>query len=402
MATKPDTTAGHSPGPDKIHAWLRERNQETADLALRLTACESPTDDLQAVTAMAELLTAELLPIGLTAFTFAPAAKDQRHLILARPGWQDRDAYQVLVGHLDTVWPLGTLARIPAMQRDGLLFGPGVFDMKAGLAQMVMALAALDGVDCWPNLEPVVFINTDEETGSRESRGHLEAIARGASRALILEPAQGVDGRIKTARMGVGHFQVEVAGRAAHSGLEPGQGVSAIRELAALITDIYRLAKEPDCTVNVGVIRGGTRHNVVAGEASALVELRAVKQADAERMEARLRALTPHDEPTTITVTGAWDRPAMERTTRNRELWHVAQSVARGMGIALDEAAVGGASDGNLTSQIVPTLDGLGAVGGGAHSDDEHVRLDYLAERATLVAEIMITDGKQADEAHDV
>ena len=358
-------------------------------MTVEFAECESPTDEPDGLAAMARLLVSRLEPLGLACSTFEPVTEGQRCLVLGRPGWRSRP-YQLLVGHLDTVWPAGTLARMPAHSAGGRVAGPGVFDMKAGFVQLIMALAALRAVGRWPALEPVVFANTDEEHGSRESRAQLITLARRAERALVLEPAYGPAGALKTARMGVGHFEVTVQGHAAHSGLEPGSGVSAIKELAHLVGEIYSLAEEPRSTVNVGVLEGGTRHNVVAESARALVELRARDADAAGQLESGLRSLRPRAVGANIAVAGGWDRPPMERTQGNVCLWHHAQSAARAVGISLVEAAVGGASDGNLTSQLTPTLDGLGAVGGGAHALDEHVIIDHLPTRSALLGVVML------------
>jgi glutamate carboxypeptidase len=372
----------------EVARWLEERRDMSAALVAEFAECESPSDQPEALREMATLLATKLGAVGFECPHFSPDTPDERCLV-ARMG-PARDSFQLIVGHIDTVWPLGTTGQMPVSIHNGVVRGPGVFDMKGGLAQLVMALSALRAHGAWPSLAPVVFVNTDEEQGSRASRTQLRALASKAKRALILEPAFGQSGSLKTSRPGVGLFEVLVHGRAAHSGLAPGEGVSATREIARLVEAVYRIERDVACTVNVGVLEGGTRQNVVADNARAAVELRANTWSAARKAEVRLRELAGRCDGVRIEVVGEWDRPPMERTPRNAQLWEIAKHAAEVLGIALSEAAVGGASDGNLTSQWTPTLDGLGAVGGGAHAIDEHISVSDLAPRSALLAMILM------------
>jgi glutamate carboxypeptidase len=292
----------------------------------------------------------------------------------------------LLLGHFDTVWPVGTLERMP-LRRDGnRLYGPGIFDMKAGIAIGVAAVRAL-GATRTPHPPVVMLWTTDEEIGSGSSRAAIEAEACQASAVLVLEPAL-PGGALKTARKGCGEYALTVHGVAAHAGLDPGKGASAIHELAAQIAAIERLQDLPrGISVNAGVISGGTRPNVVAEQARAIIDVRAVTKADAETVDAALRQLHPIRPGTRLTVEGGFDRPPMERTQAVASLYAKAADVAAALGRELREGSAGGGSDGNFTAALgVPTLDGLGAVGDGAHAAHEHIDLPSLPFRAALLA----------------
>lgn len=295
----------------------------------------------------------------------------------------------LLLGHLDTVWPVGTLARMPWRLAEGRLFGPGVLDMKAGV---VMALTALRTLRALKLSRPVtLLLNSEEEVGSPISRPITERLAQGCAAVFVLEPAQGL--AYKTARKGVGHFELQIAGVAAHSGVDFERGHSAIRELAHQIevtagfTDLAS-----GITVNAGVIAGGTRSNVIAASARAEIDVRIAKAADAMRLDRRFRQLTPRDPACTLTVTGGLNRPPMERRAGTIALFKQARRLARQLGFALDEASTGGGSDGNFTAALgVPTLDGMGAVGEGAHAVHESIVVEHLVPRTALLAAMLAT-----------
>ena len=292
----------------------------------------------------------------------------------------------LLLGHLDTVWPVGTLARMPWRVADGWAYGPGVLDMKAGV---VMALAAMKLVHEVDADRPVVLLlSGDEETGSRHSRELIEEIATECRAVFVLEPAQGPQGAYKTARKGVGQFRLEITGVPSHSGVDFGAGHSAVRELAWQIEQISGLTDlERGTTLNVGVVGGGTQSNVVAAAAWADIDLRVKTVADAEAVTRRLQSLKRRDERCTLRLTGGLNRPPMERTPGTAELFAQAKELAAGLGFALEEAATGGGSDGNFTSALgIPTLDGMGAIGEGAHAENESVRIDSLPQRTALLA----------------
>jgi glutamate carboxypeptidase len=298
---------------------------------------------------------------------------------------------QLLLGHCDTVWPLGTLASMPVEIRDGRLAGPGVYDMKGGLVQGVFALRALRELGLEPPAAPVFFINSDEEIGSEDSIARLLRLTRCMRRVFVLEPSLGPAGRLKTRRKGALRFFVHVYGKAAHSGLDPEKGASAIHELARVILRLCALAdRERGVSVNVGVVSGGLRRNVVAPEAQAEIDFRVLRMEDARAIESYMRELAAETPGTRLEVKGEMDRPPLEPTPGNQILWEAAVRHAGALGFALEEGTAGGASDGSFTSQIVPTLDGMGAVGDGAHATHEHVEIARMPERAALLALLLL------------
>lgn len=374
------------PSPPEILATLRRDEERMTAFLARLAEAESPTSEPAAQREAFGLLADELAAVGYIVRN-VPGNGFGPHLY-ARPRRRRRGApTQLLVGHLDTVWPVGTLERMPARREADRLYGPGVFDMKGGLAILVYALRVLAEHGVEPAATPVCFVASDEEAGSPDSRRTLLRLARGAARALILEPPYGPSGRLKTARKGVGRFTLRVRGRAAHAGVDPEEGVSAIRELARQVEALFALNDTArGVTVNVGTIDGGLRANVVAPEATALVDCRVPTTADADAVDAAIRALRPTRRDVTLAVEGGFGRPPMEATSRNVALFETARGLAADLGLAVEAASVGGGSDGNFTSLVTATLDGLGAVGGGAHAQNEHVVVPRLAERAALLA----------------
>jgi glutamate carboxypeptidase len=380
-------------------AHLRARQEEMTSLLRDLVQLESPSHDPATQEPVFARLAAELEASGMRARRL-PGGRSSGEKTGRKTGGQlwavrrDRrrgNGAQLLIGHCDTVWPLGTVERMPVEIRDGRLFGPGVYDMKCGLVQGIFALRALRDLGLSPEVEPAFFINSDEEIGSPESLPRINALARRVRRVFVLEPSLGAAGDLKTRRKGSLRFTIKVFGKAAHSGLDPEKGASAIRELARVIQWLYTLADpERGVTVNVGVIAGGLRANVVAPEARAELDIRVLAGEDAVRIEREVLGLTASTPGTRIEVLGGIDRPPLEPTPGNRALFAAAQRRAGELGIPLGEGTAGGASDGSLTSRFTPTLDGLGAVGDGAHAVHEHVVLDRLPERAALLALLLL------------
>jgi len=375
-------------------AHLRACQEDMAVLLRDLALLESPSLDPAAQEPVFARLAAELEASGLRTrrlFGRQPGKRSGGQLWAVRRGRRRGAPAQLLLGHCDTVWPLGTLERMPVEIRDGRLSGPGAYDMKAGLVQGIFALRALRDLGLEPEVEPAFFINSDEEIGSAESLPRIGKLARRVRRVFVLEPSLGPEGRLKTRRKGSLRFTIKVHGRAAHSGLEPEKGASAILELSRVIQALYGLADpERGITVNVGVVAGGLRANVVAPEARAELDIRVLAVEDALRLERTVRDLTASTPGTSLEVLGGIDRPPLEATPGNRILWEAARRRAAELGIPLGEGTAGGASDGSLTSRIVPTLDGLGAVGDGAHALHEHVVLDRGPERAALLALLLL------------
>lgn len=379
-----------SPRARAVLAWLVARQGEMVELAALLARLESPSRVPAAQGPVFDLLAAALAEAGCAAKRLAGRSGSGGQ-ILAAP-LRDRRRrrgrpLQLLLGHVDTVWPLGTLSTMPVELRDGRLYGPGVFDMKAGLVQGVYALRALAELGIEPPATPVFFVVSDEEVGSAESTSRIRWLARAAARVFVLEPALGAAGALKTARKGTGRFTVVVRGRAAHAGLDPERGASAVHELADVVGRLAALADPArGVTINAGVIAGGVAANVVAPEARAEVDVRVLRRADGAALERAIRALEARLPGTAIEVHGGMVRPPLEPTPGNRALWHSACKVAGELGLTLAEGTAGGASDGNTASQLAPTLDGLGAVGDGAHAAHEHVEVARMPERAALLA----------------
>ena len=376
--------------PQRLLEHLRDRREEMASLLRDLALLESPSHEPATQEPVFARLAAELEASGLRARRLRGRVSGGQLWAVPRERRRGAPA-QLLIGHCDTVWPVGTLERMPVEVRDGRLSGPGVYDMKGGLVQGIFALRALRDLGLAPEVEPVFFINSDEEIGSPESLHRIKKLARRVCRVFVLEPSLGAAGDLKTRRKGSLRFTVRTFGKAAHSGLDPEKGASAVRELARIIQWLYTLeAPERGVTVNVGVIAGGMRANVVAPEARAELDVRVLAWEDAERIEREVLALTAQIPGTRVEVTGGIDRPPLEPTPGNRALYAAALRGAAELGLTLGEGTAGGASDGSLTSRVTPTLDGLGAVGDGAHALHEHVVIDRMPERVALLAYLLL------------
>lgn len=357
----------------------------------RLALAESPSSVPDQQEEVLGILSEALVETGYRVHKI-PGRRSGGHLYARAPDSRERGRrsgtpVQLLLGHCDTVWPSGTSREMPIEVRDGMIRGPGVYDMKGGLAQMVFALRALRALGLEPSVTPIVFVNSDEESGSRESTRHIRRLARVAERAFVLEPSLGPSGKLKTARKGAGRFSVVVRGAAAHAGLDPTGGASAILELSYLIQSLFAL-NDParGITVNVGTIDGGLSPNVVAPESRAVVDVRVPTPEDARRVEESILGLAPVTSGVKVVVDGGMGRPPMERTPRNRKLWKRARRLGEELGLELEEGLAGGASDGSTTSHYCATLDGLGAVGDGAHAAHEFVYADSMVQRCALLA----------------
>jgi glutamate carboxypeptidase len=343
------------------------------DLLRELVEIESPTGETAEIRDRVER---ELAALG-----FA-STRHGEHLVAERAG--DGEPL-LLLAHVDTVWPRGTLERMPWRVEDGRAYGPGAYDMKGGIVVMLDAIRRAA-----PQRALRVVVTADEEMGSPTARPVLEEAARGAAAALVVEPP-GPDGHLKTARKGLGRFSIRVTGRSAHAAAAPGEGVSAIEELAHQILELHSLTDHArGTTFNVGVVSGGTSENVIAAAAEARVDVRVASLADREAAERTLAELRPVLRGTTIEVGGGWTRPPLERTEGAAKLFARAREHGRELGLELEERSSGGGSDGNLVAVTgVPVLDGLGAEGGGAHALDEHVVIASLETRAELLARIL-------------
>lgn len=383
----------------RILPRVTERQQDIILFLKELVECESPTDAPASVNAFQDLFASRIADIA-TCKTVSCGPAFGRALLcdFKLLGPKRKSGEPILgVGHADTVWPLGTLKSMPFRNADGRLWGPGVLDMKAGLAFYVHALRTLVELDL-PMRRPVrLWVVPDEEVGSDGSRALTEKHAAGCRAALILEPGTGLEGKLKTARKGVGDYTVTVHGRASHAGVDFTAGASAILELArqigriATFTDLQR-----GVTVNPGVVRGGSRTNVIAAEASVDVDMRIARLKDATVLERKFKALKAVDKRCRVEVTGGLNRPPMERTKGVAELFKIAQSLAaKHLSRKIEESSTGGGSDGNFTAGLgVPTLDGIGGVGEGAHAANESILIDRIADRTALLALLVYTLGQ--------
>jgi glutamate carboxypeptidase len=355
-----------------------------------LVECESPSDDPAAICRFVDLMAAKVEGLAkvrtIKGGKFGPHMQMEFHL----PG--RRKSGQILaLAHSDTVWPMGTLGTMPFRRADGRLWGPGVLDLKAGIAFFVFAMRALRDLEVPVARKVVLQLNSDEEVGSESSRPLTEKEASRSVAVLVLEPGTGLTGKLKTARKGVGDFTVRVTGKASHSGVDFTAGASAILELACQIERIASFTNlKRGITVNPGVIAGGTRTNVVAAEAHVDVDIRVARFQDAATLEKKFAALKPVDKRCRIAVEGGLNRPPMERTASIVKLFGVARELAAGLGVKLEESMTGGGSDGNFTAALgIPTLDGLGAVGEGAHATNESILVDRMADRTALLAKLV-------------
>ncbi len=364
---------------------MTEGRAAIIETTCRLVEHESPSDNKPAVDHLGEYLAGEFEGLGARVIVHRQH-EFGNHIQADFAGRSSRQPL-LLLGHYDTVWPLGTLAKMPCRVADGRIWGPGSLDMKAGIALIMHSIAALRESGGLPR--PVsVLVTTDEEVGSESSRAIIERLALQSAGVLVLEPAQGLKGAVKTARKGVGDYRLNVRGRAAHAGVDFEKGHSAIVELARQIAVIHALnGLKPGLTLNVGVVQGGTRTNVIAAEASAEIDVRIARKADAGFVDRKLRSLRQVDRECNLEITGGINRPPMERTKGVASLYQTASGLAKRLDWKLQEASTGGGSDGNFTAGLgVPTLDGLGAVGEGAHAVNESVVIAELPRRAALLA----------------
>ena len=383
--TKESAVAPRPSWSDRLRCFSEDQHR-IVNTIRELVEIESPSDNKQAVDRIAAFLASKFEALGGRARLHRSndfgdslqidfAADSQRKPVL-------------LLGHYDTVYPLGTLANMPCKIENGRLLGPGVLDMKSGIALM---LHAIDWLQAWHGTLPrpvTVFLVSDEEVGSYSSRKITEALAKKSAGVLVLEPAAGLRGAVKTARKGVGEYTLRVKGVAAHAGLDPGKGHSAILELARQIAIIAKMNNlRQGVSVNPGVIQGGTRTNVIAAAASAAIDVRIQRAKQAAGIDRKLRSLKPFDKHCKLEITGGINRLPMERTAGVAALYKKARRIAQQVGWKLEEAAVGGGSDGNFTAGLgIPTLDGMGGVGEGAHAVHEFIVISELPRRALLLA----------------
>jgi glutamate carboxypeptidase len=367
------------------------RRERLLEIAAELVGFETPSGDKARCDALADRLAVRLSTLGTVERTYNPDGGDHLTLRVPAPGAAAGARPALVLCHYDTVWPVGTLAARPFRVQGDTAYGPGLYDMKVNIAMAELVLGSLAGLGL-ALARPVVFLVTsDEEIGSPTSRGLIEAAARECAFALVLEPPVEPYGALKTARKGVAMYAVDALGRAAHAGVEPEKGASAVTELAHQILAANALADAAQgTTVNVGIVSGGSGRNVVPAAARMEIDVRAWSMAEAERIDAAFRGLTPVTPGVRLEVSGGFNRPPMERTADSIALFERARAIGAGLGLDLAEGATGGGSDGNFTAAVgAPTLDGLGAPGKGAHAEHEQVHLPGAVERAALLAALL-------------
>jgi len=372
--------------------YFEDRRDQMVETVRQLVEVESPSDDKKAVDQIAALLAGRFERLGGHS-KFHRTQNFGDHLQVDFAGKRGGKPV-LLLGHYDTVYPIGTLKTMPCRIADGRIWGPGTLDMKSGIAMMLHAIEALRAwhEDTMPRPVTVLLVS-DEEVGSDSSRHITESLAKRSEAVLVLEPSYGLHGAVKTARKGVAEYSFKVTGKAAHSGLDFEKGESAVIELARQIPLISKLTElKRGLTVNVGLIQGGSRVNVIPAEATATIDVRIAAMKDAAGIEKKLRGLRPFNRKCKIEIKGGLNRPPMERNDGVVGLYKQAVEIAKQLGWKLDEAAVGGGSDGNFTAGLkIPTLDGLGGVGEGAHAVNESILIAELPRRAALLARLLET-----------
>ena len=376
----------------EILEYLKSSQEQMVTFLKELVALESPSHDAESQVDVLAYLSAALEKLNFQV-SHIPG-KQTGGFIYARPADRNKSKpLQLLLGHCDTVWRKDTLKEMPIIENEGRITGPGIYDMKAGLTELIFALRAIQDTSMEIPLCPIVLINSDEEIGSRESSYAIRRLAKISDRAFVLEPPLGLEGKLKTARKGLGRFTITVTGKAAHAGLDPGKGVNAIVELSHQVQKLYAMNDfEKGITVNVGTIEGGISPNVVAPESRAVVDVRVRSVEDGLVITEKILGLRPTIPDVEVKIEGSIGRPPMERTPRNQKLWHLAKSKGLLLGLNLEEAMAGGGSDGNTTSTYTATIDGLGTTGDGAHASHEFIFASQLPERTALLALLLLSD----------
>ena len=376
----------------EIITYLKDNHKPMLALLKELVAIESPSNNKKALKNVIRFLRKELEQLGF--YTLHVSGKNTGGYLYARPLIRKKNTpLQLLIGHCDTVWELQSIKDMPVVQRNGKLSGPGVFDMKAGIIQILFSLRAIKALQLDLAVTPIILINTDEEIGSHESTPIIKRLSKLVHRAFVLEPPLGLEGRLKTARKGVGRFTITVKGKAAHAGLDPEKGVNAIVELSHQVQRLYAMNDfDKGITVNVGLIEGGYASNVIAAESKATIDVRVYNIEDGAYITDRIHQLKPILDNVELRIEGRIGRPPMTQTSRNKHLWENAEANGKLIGLNLEQATAGGGSDGNTTSLYTATLDGLGTPGDGAHATHEFIFSDKLIERTALLTLLMLND----------
>ena len=374
----------------ELYNYLNNHKEDFLSVLQSLVEQETPSDDPDSFSAIHSLITEEFEHLDYRVEHIN--GKDTAGHLLCKPeNFDPGKPMQLVIGHCDTVWDKGTIEEMPFKVEENNVFGPGVYDMKSGLCMMIFALRAIKDMGKKAAVQPVFLINSDEEIGSEESHSLIVEQAEKASRTLVLEPSLGTDGKIKTQRKGIGEFIITIKGKPSHAGLAPEEGVSAILGLSHIVQQLFRLNDPKNgITVNVGTIEGGERTNVIAAKSKAIVDVRVPTKEEGERIKEKIYHLKPEIEGVELEVSGDIRRPPLEKTEANEKLWEITRKLGEELDLDLQEGVSGGASDGNLSSLYSPTIDGLGAVGEGAHAYHEKIYLQETLERNALLTLLLL------------
>jgi glutamate carboxypeptidase len=373
-----------------IRNYISEHKADFLSLLQSLVEVETPSDQPDTFAMVWELLSEQFKNLNYTVTHFE-GDKTAGQLLCKPNDFDPSRPTQLILGHCDTVWDVGTLNEMPFSIDDDIVSGPGTYDMKSGIAMMIFGIQAIRDLDKTPKVQPIFLINSDEETGSHESKERIFEQAKLAERTFVLEPSLGKEGKIKTRRKGVGDFEISINGKPSHAGLDPEEGVSAILGLSHIVQQLFRLNDPANgVTVNVGTIEGGERSNVVAAKSKAVVDVRIPTQEDGERIKEQLYNLQPEIEGVELSVVGDINRPPLEKNESNKKLWNTTKKLGKELDLELQEGMSGGASDGNFSNIHSPTIDGLGAVGEGAHAYHEKIYLEQTLDRLALFTLLLL------------
>lgn len=373
-----------------LRNYISEHKADFLSLLQSLVEIESPSDQPETFSMIWELLSEQFKNLNYSVTHFE--GDETAGQLLCKPNdFDPSKPTQLILGHCDTVWDVGTLNEMPFTIEDDFAAGPGIYDMKSGITMMVFGIQAIQYLDKTPKLQPIFIINSDEEIGSHESEDRIVEQAKLAERTFVLEPSLGKEGKIKTRRKGVGDFEISINGKPSHAGLAPEEGVSAILGLSHIVQQLFRLNDPANgVTVNVGTIEGGERSNVVAAKSKAVVDVRVPTKKDGERIKEKIYNLQPEIEGVELSVTGDINRPPLEKNESNKKLWNTTKKLGKELELELQEGMSGGASDGNFSNLYSPTIDGLGAVGEGAHAYHEKIFLEQTLDRLALFTLLLL------------
>ena len=374
----------------EIHNFFTDKKNEFLQLLQQLVELETPSDDPESITSIFSIITEKFENLNFEV-THLTGEETGGQLLCKPSGFDAEKPMQLVIGHCDTVWDKGTIEEMPFEIENNHVLGPGVYDMKTGLCMMIFALHAIAELDKQVTVQPVFLINSDEEIGSEESSALIIQEAKKANRTIVLEPSLGTDGKIKTQRKGIGQFEIFIKGKPSHAGLDPDEGVSAILGLSHIVQQLFRL-NDPKrgVTVNVGTIEGGERSNVIAAKSKAIVDVRVPTKEDGKRVTDEIYNLEPEIDGIELEVKGDIRRPPLEKTPANEKLWETIRQLGKELDLDLQEGVSGGASDGNLSNLYSPTIDGMGAVGEGAHAYHEKIYLDETLKRNALLTLLLL------------